>query len=102
MAIFESKDGKELIVTCGCSAGFGCGEAFRITIEHDEEFGDYAFVTYMNNRWNAEMENKNIFRMIGRKLGKIWAIIFGDDYYYSDIRMCEEEFEEFKKFVNKW
>ena len=102
MAIYEHKNGKDLIVTCGCVGGHGCGEAFRITIEHDEEFGDYAVMAFMSNRWNTEMENKNIFRMIDKKLGKIWAIIFGDDYYYSDIRMCKEEFEEFKKFVNKF
>lgn len=38
----------------------------------------------MNGDWYRD-QNDSIFRIIGRKLKKIWAIIRNKDYYYSDV-----------------
>lgn len=99
MAVFRTENGKEMIVICGCAGGHGCGNSFRLRAERDED-GSWYIMTYMNNDWRRLMESRNIFQVIGRKLKKIWFIIRGKDYYYSDIVMDEIEFESFREYIN--
>ena len=75
MAVFLSKDKKEMIVSCKCH----CGTAAHITIDKEDK----------------------LLRVIERKLKKIWCIIRNKDFYYSDIIMKREEFEQFKEYINE-
>lgn len=95
MAVFLSKDKKEMIVSCKCH----CGTAAHITI--DKEDPDmYCFLTYMNGNFYRDQDDK-LLRVIERKLKKIWCIIRNKDFYYSDIIMKREEFEQFKEYINE-
>ena len=93
MAILKSEDGSELIVSCKC----GCEDSLHIKIEPDDE--DFAYITYLNSNWHTD-QNKKIRYVIFDKLKKIWAIIRNKDYYYSDIRMTQEDFEKYREYIN--
>lgn len=96
MSIFMNKDKTELIVTCGCGGGAGCGDAAHIKINFDDH--DYAFISYMNGNFYKDQDGA--LRTLWWKLKKIWAIIRNKDHYYSDIVMNKEEFETFREYVN--
>lgn len=93
MAILKSENGNELIVSCKC----GCEDCFHIKVEHDDK--DFAYMTYLNSNWYTD-QNKKIWYVIFDKLKKIWAIIRNKDYYYSDIRMTQEDFEKYREYIN--
>lgn len=98
MAVMISENKKDLIVTCKC----GCQDAIHIKVDDEDKDADYyAIQTYMNGNWHRD-QNDRIFRTIGRKLKKIWAIIRNKDYYYSDVLMNKEDFEQFKKYINQF
>lgn len=98
MAVMISEDKKDLIVTRKC----GCQDAIHIKIDDEDKDADYyAIQTYMNGNWYRDQDNR-VFRTIGRKLKKIWAIIRNKDYYYSDVLMSCEDFEQFKKYINQF
>ena len=94
MAVFFNKDRNELIVNCKC----GCEDSVHIRIDTND-YDYYAIWTYMNGNFYTD-QNDKVFRTIGRKLKKIWAIIRNKDYYYSDVVMNKADFEEFREFVN--
>jgi hypothetical protein len=89
MAVLKTKDNSEMVVVCKC----GCDEGVRIKI--DTEFGDYAYMTYLSGNFYKE---QNGFL---EKIKKIWSIIRNKDFYYSDIIMSKEDFEEYKKWINE-
>lgn len=98
MPVMMSEDNKELVVTCKC----GCGDGIHIKIDDEDKDSDYyGFVTYMNNNWYRD-QNDSILRCIGRKLKKIWAIIWNKDYYYSDVLMSCNDFQIFKEYINQF
>lgn len=98
MAVMISEDKKDLIVTCKC----GCQDAIHIKIDDEDKDADYyAIQTYMNGNWYRDQDDR-IFRTIGRKLKKIWAIIRNKDYYYSDVLMSCEDFKRFKEYINQF
>lgn len=99
MSVMMSKDKKELIITCKCK----CGNAVHFCKIEDTDCPDkkYAFVTYLNNNWYRD-QNKKLFRVIGEKLKKIWAVIRNRDFYYSDILMSKEDFQQFKEYINQF
>ena len=41
-----------------------------------------------------------MWRVFRKKLEKIWAIIRNKDFYYSDVLMTKDEFDEFRKYIN--
>lgn len=95
MAVMISEDKKDLIVNCKC----GCG-AVHLTIDHEDEEDDYAYQCFMKSNFYDEQ-----YGMFGRlicKLKKIWKIIRNKDYYYSDVVMNKEDFEQFKKWINQF
>lgn len=94
MSVLFNKDKDEMIVTCKR----GCDDSLHIKIDMDDP-DCYAFLMFMNGNWYTE-QNSKVFRVISKKLKKIWAIIRNKDYYYADILMSKEEFEEFREFVN--
>lgn len=96
MSVMISEDKKELIVTCKC----GCQDTVHININNEDK-DDYAIQTYMNGNWYRD-QNDRIFRCIGRKLKKIWAIIRNKNYYYSDVLMSREDFQKYKEYINQF
>lgn len=89
MAVLKASDNSEMIISCKC----GCDDGLRIKIEKDEE--DYCFMTYLSGNWYKEQAG------FIKKLKKIWAIIFNKDFYYADICMTENEFHQFKTWINR-
>ena len=78
MAVFKNFIDDELIVSCKCGWD-----------------GEYAFLTYTNGNFYTQQ------RPFFEKLKKIWAIIRNKDFYYSDIVLTKDDFNEFKEWVNR-
>jgi len=97
MSVLISEDKKELIVTCDC----GCGQAFNIIIDRDPDIDQYAYLCFMKNNFVTEYE-KHPWRAFKSKLKKIWFVLRGKDYCYSDTVMSKKDFEEFKKYINQF
>lgn len=95
MSILKSDSGKELIVTCRC----GCDDGLHIRIDHDEDSDDFCYMSLLNNNFYRD-QNKNIRYVVWEKLKKIWFIIRGKDFYYSDILMTRQDFEIFREYIN--
>jgi len=91
MSVLKGYKDDELIVSCNC----GCDEGIHIKL-YKEDDNDYAFMAFTNGNFYKEQG----FALIN-KLKKIWAIIRGKDFYYSDIRMSKEDFDQFKEWVNR-
>lgn len=94
MAIMKSKDGKELMVECHC----GCCDGIRFSIDKDD-FDYYCCMMYTNGKFYGE-QDETIWRILCKKMKKIWAIIRNKDYYYADIVLTKSEFNEFRQYVN--
>lgn len=94
MAVLTSTNKHEMIVTCNC----GCEDSVHLSIEKWSD-NDYAFMMFMNGSFQSE-HNKTILCIFVEKVKKIWAIIRNKDYYYHDIRITNEDFEEFKEYIN--
>lgn len=94
MAIMKNHDGTEMMVDCHC----GCDDGVRIKLFKDE-FNYYCFWTYTNGRFYSE-QGETFWRILRKKMEKIWAIIRNKDYYYSDIVMTKDEFEQFREYIN--
>ncbi|MCI9357204.1 MAG: hypothetical protein HFH59_06605 [Lachnospiraceae bacterium] len=89
MATFKTSDDGQLIITCSC----GCDEGLRLHIDNDDdEF--YCYQTYLSANWYKEQKG------FLDKLRKIWHILINKDYYYSEICLTKEDWEEYKKWVN--
>ena len=99
MAVLMTNDKKEIIVTCDC----GCKSAVNIQIEDMADLGDdqYAFLCFMKANYYTECNN-NPWRAFKIKMRKIWHILRGKDYCYSDTIMTKEDFEEFKRYINQF
>ncbi len=98
MSVFMTKDKKELIITCNCR----CGQAFSLIIDDEMKDDDfYGFLCFMKNDFDTEYD-KNPWRAFKIKIKKIWFIIRGKDYCYSDTLMSRDDFEEFKNYVNQF
>lgn len=95
MAVMRSKDGKDLMIDCGC----GCCDGIRLKIDKGTEYPNHYFLmTYTNSNFYRDANN-NLKGVFLTKLKKIISIIKNKDYYYSDIRMNESEFREFQKYI---
>ena len=58
-------------------------------------------MTYMNSNWYRDQDDST-FQILKKKIKKIWAIIRGKDYYYSDIVMSAKDFEKLKEYINQF
>lgn len=94
MALLKSKDGTELYLDCCC----GCDEGIRFRIDK-EDHDYYCIMTYTNGQFYRE-QGDTIWRVIQRKLKKIWAIIRNKDFYYAEIVVKERDFCEFRDYIN--
>lgn len=93
MAVMKNNDGSEVFIDCMC----GCNTGIRFKIVKDNDF--VCYMTYTNGAFYTE-QGESIFGILSKKFKKIWAILRNKDYYYSSISMSEEEFEEFRKYIN--
>lgn len=94
MAVLKNKDGTELLVDCCC----GCDEGIRFRVDKDD-YDYYCFMTYTNGNFYTEQGN-GVFGALYKKLKKIWAIIRNKDFYYAEVTMAKDEFEEFREYIN--
>lgn len=97
MAVLKSKDDKELVITCDC----GCDNGIHFKVDRDDETDMYCIMAFMNGNFYRD-QNEKILSVIMKKLKKIWAIVRNKDYYYSDIIVNKQEYEEFKEYINKF
>lgn len=94
MAALKNKDGTELYIDCNC----GCDEGIRFKVDK-EDCDYYCFMTYTNGNFYRE-QGETTWRVFYKKLEKILAIIRNKDFYYSDIIMTKDEFNEFREYIN--
>lgn len=94
MAVLRSKDGTELLVDCNC----GCNDGVRLKIDN-EDFDFYCFMSYTNGNFYRD-QGDTLFYVLRKKLKKIWAIIRNKDFYYAEVCMNKNEFNEFKEYIN--
>lgn len=94
MAVLKNKDGTELMIDCTC----GCNEGIRFKVDKND-FDNYCFMTYTSGNFYKE-QGDTLWGVLSKKLEKIWAIIRNKDYYYSDVVMTKDEFDEFKEYIN--
>lgn len=94
MAVLKNTNGTELLIDCCC----GCDEGIRFRIDKDD-FDYYCFMTYTNGHFYTEQDNK-LRRVFCKKLKKIWAIIRNKDFYYAEVTMTKDQFNEFKEYIS--
>lgn len=94
MAVLKNSDGTELLVDCSC----GCNDGFRFRIDK-MDYDYYCFMSYTNGAFYRDQED-TFWRVLRKKLKKIWAIIRNKDYYYGEVVMTKDDFEEFRKYIN--
>ena len=94
MAVLKNKNGTELIVDCCCC----CDEGIRFRVDK-EDYDYYCLMTYTSGNFYRE-QDETMWRVFCKKLEKIWAIIRNKDFYYSDIVMTKDDFEEFKEYIS--
>ncbi len=97
MSVMMSKDKKKLIVNCDC----GCEEGLHITKIEQDDYEYYAYLSYISGNFYKEQEN-TFWRVLKNKVRKILAIIMNKDFYYSDVRMSKEDFQQFKDYINQF
>lgn len=92
MATLKLSDNNEIIVTCDCN----CDKGIRVKIDKLYElYGEYCYLTYISGNFYKEQSG------LLDKLKKIWRIIRNKDFYYSEIVMSKEDFEDYKKWINE-
>lgn len=94
MAVLKNKDGTEMYIDCNC----GCDEGIRFRIDKDD-YDYYCFMSYTNGQYYSEQGDK-LWHVFCKKFKKIWAIIKNKDYYYAEMFMTKDEFNEFKEYIN--
>lgn len=94
MSTLKNKDNTELFIDCNC----GCNEGIRFRIDK-EDYDYYCFMTYTNGNFYRD-QDETLWKVFYKKLKKIWAIIRNKDFYYAEIFMNKNEFEEFKEYIN--
>ena len=94
MAVMRSKDGDELYIDCYC----GCNDGYRFKIDRDD-FDYYCFMTYTNGTFYRE-QGDTLWGVLCKKWQKILAIIKNKDYYYSEVNMTKDEFDDFREYIN--
>lgn len=92
MSVLYSKDNDGLFIDCKC----GCSDGVKLKISKDDEF--YFLMSYVNGKFVSQ-QKQSILKVLLEKIKKIWFVIRGKDYCYSEICMSKDEFEEFRKFI---
>lgn len=56
-------------------------------------------MSYTNGRFYAE-QGETMWHIFCKKLKKIWAIIRNKDFYYTEMMLTKDEFDEFREYIN--
>lgn len=99
---YTNEESKEFVVMCdcGCSSGmhFKFGYDFFGKDRNGKDVSEY-YISLVHSRFYCESTKwRYTFK---EKLKKIWYILRNKDYYYAEICLSPQEWEEFKKAVNK-
>ena len=94
MAVLKNTDGTEMLVDCNC----GCDNGIRFRIDK-EDFDYYCFMSYTNGKFYAE-QGETAWHIFCKKLKKICAIIRNKDFYYTEMMLTKDEFNEFREYIN--
>ena len=94
MSVMKSKDGKDLFVDCSC----GCNEGLRLSLRGDED--GYMFLSLVSGSFYRDQDS-GAFNALGRKLKKIWRIITGRDYVYSEICLTRSDLDELREYLDE-
>jgi hypothetical protein len=94
MAVLKNTDGTEMLVDCNC----GCDNGIRFRIDK-EDFDYYCFMSYTNGKFYAE-QGETAWHIFCKKLKKIRAIIRNKDFYYTEMMLTKDEFNEFREYIN--
>lgn len=86
-----------MIVTCSC----GCDDGVHIIKVNPEYDGSIACLSYVSGNFYKKQEN-TFLGVFKNKLKNIWSIIRNKDYYYSDILMSKEDFQQLKDYINQF
>lgn len=92
--IFKSKDGNNIYADCHC----GCDSGLRIRVDKEDIRDLYVVVSYTSADFYKNQATW--FSRLKLKLQKIWAILRNKDFYYSEVCMTKEEYQDFKKIIN--
>lgn len=86
--VLRNKNETKILLTCSCT----CGEGVVI----DYDFADKEVViSAINSNWYRDQYG--VFDIFKKKLSRIWNIICGKDYQYSEIIISMDEWHEFLK-----
>ena len=94
MAVLKNKDGKELYVDCCC----GCDNGIRFKIDKLNDLDYYCIMTYTNGHFYSEQNT--IWDILSKKFKKIWSIIRNKDFYYAEMILTKDDFNEFRNYIN--
>lgn len=92
--VFASNEGNDLYVDCHC----GCDSGLRIRIDTLDTGEMYCVVSYTSGDFYRNQSG--YVSALKVKLKKIWSIIRNKDFYYSEVCMTKQEFEDFKALIN--
>lgn len=88
--VLSNKQQTDFVVKCDC----GCDNTIRIT----KEMGDIN-IKFLSDFYKIASQN-NVINVIKQKLKKIKAILKNQDYAYFDIMMTDEQFHDFRKYID--
>ena len=86
---------------CGCQEGMEFRfekETDYITDHEDKAVTEY-YISLSTSKWDADQEHG--FERLKYVLRKIWTIVRGKDFYYSEIVLTSEQWKQFKDKVNE-
>lgn len=92
--VVKDSSGRDAFADCHC----GCDSGLRIRVDKEDTVDLYVVVSYTSADFYKNQTTW--FSRLKLKLQKIWAIIRNKDFYYSEVCMTKEEFQDFKKIIN--
>ena len=90
--VVKDSTGRDAFADCHC----GCDSGLRIRVDKEDTGDLYVVMSYTS----ADFYKNQTTWFSRLKLQKIWAIIRNKDFYYSEVCMTKEEFQDFKKIIN--
>lgn len=91
--IYTNKTTNEFIVNCNC----GCSDGMEFKFTSDDEINQY-YIDLIASKFYTEQNTG--WARFKWTVKKIWKIVRGKDFYYSEIILNEERWNEFKTAVN--
>jgi hypothetical protein len=97
MSVFLTEDKKEIIVTCNDK----CEQSFHICVDEEDDMDMYAWMVFLKADFDT-LQDMTPWRAFCLKWKKIWMILRGKDYCYSDVMMTKEDFMKVIEYVNQF